>query len=467
MKKAKFIMFLFVGLLCNNSCSEKKEVLDEIQTGGSATTRIGSVSSEGESIIIPYFTITQKSTDRKVTYTYDKNGNWIPNSEPFTKNNLQEGETLIVEYIPEKADPITGIKDALYDNIIYEGEQSLVINFKHVNSNLIFSLGSSPVKGNNIAVNLWDEFKLNDFKNLQSIILEPKTIKSGSKIEITIDGKITTYLLEENLDLKENSRLVLTLLMLSETLSESLSFYVETVAWQTAIDKEVYINHPLNEANLSEDGELKVKVDTKNFFYRYIQKNHTLTETVSSVDKPFSWYAFNQNQDGFDIVATFTPDKEGNPEKDILQQSTFTNWGTAFNLHNMLHINSFLQIELVGGNFTAEEWNDSENYVELVGLNPANYRMKQYGEEVLQFTLSPQSINSLSKITVKIGSKIGNVFMESIPMENNTKFTEFVAGNKYIFRLSLGENDGFNLDLKIKDWDVITTSAEVNYSYVN
>ncbi|KAA6337022.1 hypothetical protein EZS27_014860 [termite gut metagenome] len=461
-KNLKFVISLFFVIL-NVSCETKKNV-DEISTEPvdtrlNVTTRL----SNDNQPVVPYFTLKNETTSKKVTYTF-KNGMWEANSDPFVMQDVSIGNKLVAEYEPLNADPISNIKDILQSEIIYNGEKNIEFNFSHINSRFVFKLVNNTNKiFKKISVNLWDNFTIKDFENEYSVIISPQTIKKGSIIKITVDDENFNFSLEKDLTLDKNSVLFYTL-----RLNNELSIgEINEAEWKVENVVNSIIVPTINKIQLLEDGIFSFIIENdktgikKNFSFNYIHDENKLAEILSSVDESFDWNIFSET-DTYTLFGKFVPNREGNPEKDILEETTHISWGKPISFNNFNHINSTIEIEFK--DMDNQYFNTQNNYIVLNGFNFSN-SLKEYKvplEKNIIITMNPQILTNESTIKLILEGEEFNSRL-NLTKVGEINLTEFEAGKKYVLKYSIHyyeNNKNFTISYTISDWKITNGTGE-------
>lgn len=462
MKNSLWVIALFLGVL-SVSC-ETDPIVDENSTQYpdtplNITTRF---SSENQPIV-PYFTLENKSTRKKVTYTF-QNGVWKADTEPFLLKDLTINDKLLAEYEPLYEDPISHVKDILQVESTYNGKSEIEINFTHVNASFVLRVVNNTNETyTKVSVNLWNSLKIENFKDEQAIVIIPQTIPKGLVIQITVDGEVFSHVMERDLVLGKNKEVVYEL-----NLTNRLLFDIQQKEWEVTNVNSDIIVPSIDKIRFAENGEFSFYIVNnqtnaiKKFTFDYIHEENKLVEIVSSVDKPFSWDMFPQT-DTYTISGRFVPTNQGNPERDILEGTIRIGWGETIYFNNFIHINSKIEIQFK--DMDVQFFNNPNSYIVFKGLNFGNssneYKIPL--QKVIDVTVFPQTISDEATLKLIVDGKEYNSNINLIKL-SGMNLTQFETGKKYVLTYTIYSYDGtdknFTISYTMTDWNIVNGTGE-------
>ncbi|MDL2221972.1 fimbrillin family protein [Parabacteroides sp. OttesenSCG-928-N08] len=185
-----------------------------------------------------------RGTDEAVSADYSyQNGEWNAFPNPFFVNHITPTDRFSAEYIPEVADPISGVKDILRTPSVAMIDETLQLDFEHINAKVSISLA----KGENFPadVDLKEaEFQLQgvSLKGIShQLLLEPCTLPVGKITEIKVGGR--TYIVKSDKEITiakgTTNRLLFTL---DVQISDEATVYLDVTQQAWKVNEEVAVN---------------------------------------------------------------------------------------------------------------------------------------------------------------------------------------------------------------------------------
>ncbi|KAA6351145.1 hypothetical protein EZS27_001496 [termite gut metagenome] len=455
MKKLfRLIPILIMGILI--SCNEKEDINDEI-IGISLVTR-SNVSVESVPIV-PYFKLTKNNTSKAVNYVF-KDGKWETDNSPFLKGEAANGSIFKAEYIPNEVDLITREKDILVATFIYNGEQNIELDFKHINAKLNITLVNNVTKtSDKVNIKLWNIYTINNFHNT-SLIISPLIVSKNSEINVVIDGESFTFKELQELTINPNDEINYTL-----NLNNEVPITFKKSEWSVMDKKLNYVSVYPKISFGSELPSLKGDfiIQINEFKYNYNFNN--LNEIIPAGEPYLYWEFFEKGN--YNVKGTYIPPYEydKNYENDILEQNLLSvPWGEDLFFNKLGHINTLISVNLIKGKgFYEGEWETANPLIKGRGI----YSVKSSDDIILEqnkpVIIKPILLNDNCKFIINFLEKELIVKLNSI-IFNNQPLTELKANTSYVFDLTIDRAGTTNINIIYSDtWNVYNTKGTIVY----
>ncbi|KAA6338577.1 hypothetical protein EZS27_013439, partial [termite gut metagenome] len=411
--------------------------------------------------VIPFFTLENERNGKQVTYTYSSSGKkWNGSPQAFTASNTVEGDVFKATYIPDISDEVTGVKNVLQATSTLNNN-FLPLVFGQVNSTLTLNIQNNTgeiIALKDIQVDLWGKYSISDFSSSQSILLEPQVIKKGSVIGISVRNA------SQEIDFYSNK--IENDIVLEKNRGVSLILKLSKSNTTPEIDKIII---PDLDTEFTEEGYLVVNVEDLQKRYTYRYEGKKLIETIPY----FYWSNFTGFNFHFDdlnpvyrMSAVFTPDAEGNPEKDMMVSPVITvKGGDEFGFSEFTHSNSLLEVRLLmGENYTNEEWEKKkkESTIILSGICSPDYQLKK---GVYNAVIRPKIITNNDIIKLHIDNTDYTINLSTIRI-NGELLTRFEKDKSYVItvtidRLKTEWTAHGGVAVAISDWGVVEAKGSL------
>ena len=394
------------------------------------------------------FMLTKFSGDEEtaVIYTY-ANNKWTTNDAPYYIEDIKADDEFSALYIPEEADPISGISDLLITGTVKMQNGVLALEFWHFFAKVTVKLAKGA--GFPVAVDLSTaEVDFGEFSftgEVNTFLHSPKAFAAGNEIAtVTVGGYTYTVKAKKDITLDFNSQTVLTFTLTPAEVGIGVSLADWDEEVEKYVDAKLDIAGDIDFRNIKKKGVFEITAGSSTGTYQWDGS------AITSSD-PIYWDDLSEGKHNFAL--TFTPDisaDAGSPEQDILKGTAMdVDWGSDINF-NLTHANAQFTVKLAKGT----GYKDAAEFataaatakITLIGFSTEEYEMNN--EEAAIVAPQSISIDTEQKVQLKIN---GHTY--TLLMSNVTGLNELEADKKYTLTATVNKTGVSAISIgNISDW---------------